>query len=183
MGVPVQVMGPSASGLSVGMRYAAAVTASIGMSTVMMGPPCFRAHGDVAFRQDADRGTAQRGVDDLGQMDRLATGAGLLDLGTAGEAVGDHERGDRGGAYGGKQNLLPHGEGHVPVIGSHAEVPGQAAAARREFLVVEAGAVHEFGVGVVTEHGVMVAMRLADRSRPVAGGGGQPREVDVVVVD
>jgi len=102
----------------------------------------------------------------------------LVELGAAGESVGQHD-GVAGRADGGQQGGLGHGRRHVVVAALDTEVAGQAAAAtHRGDLGTGPG--QQRGVSVPAHHGVVVAVRLGHRAHaaeigwlPVAGAGQQ----------
>ena len=85
--------------------------------------------------------------------------AELVELGAAGEPVGQHHRVLARVAHGGQQDGLSHRLGDVVVAAFDTEVPGQAAAAA-DGVDLGAGAGQQRGVGLPAHHGVLVAVRL-----------------------
>ncbi len=129
--------------------------------------------GSAPLRQAVGEELGQVGAGDVGE---------LVELGAAGEAVGQD-----GGAVAGRPDRreqcgLGDGDRHVVVALLDAEVAGQAAAAA-DGVDRGAGLAEQGGVGVPAEDGVLVAVRLGDAGDigqvgrgPAVGGAQQFRE-------
>ena len=100
-----------------------------------------------------------------GQVHRLA-GAGLTQLGAAGEAVGQHRDVRVRGPDRRQQHPLGARHRHRVVAPLEAEVAGEAAAAGVERLGVDPERGHRGVVGLGAELGVLVAVHLHQRALP-----------------
>lgn len=103
-------------------------------------------------------------------MQGAPAGVALFDLGTAAEAVREDQCAGGDVPYGGQHPLLRHRHGQVVMALFEAEVAGQTAAAGIQDARVDPGAPHQFTVGVVLRHRVLVAVGL-HRGRPGEGRG------------
>jgi hypothetical protein len=104
---------------------------------------------------------------------------GLLDLGPAAEAVGDHQRVGVGLAHGGQQGVLADLHGDLVMLALEAERARHAAAAGVQHLGVQPGGGQQPPVGAHAHDGLLVAVALHDRPagqrrrRPPVGLAGQ----------
>src|SRR5438046_323196 len=93
---------------------------SLAKSPIVNMSPSLRPH--TVSRSSAGPAAARGGVDDLGEVHRAAAQLRVLDLGAAGEAVGDDDGTGVGVPYRRQQPLLGAGQRHLAVARRHAEV-------------------------------------------------------------
>ena len=107
---------------------------------------------------------ARRGKQ-LGEVHGFAAAAvEFVDLGA--ESAGEDHRARRGFPQPGQQGALGAGFAHLAVADLEAEVAGAAAAAGLQVLGLGAGRGQQLLVRVPAEHGVLVAVHLAEHRRP-----------------
>jgi hypothetical protein len=130
-----------------------------------------RAVGHDTFGVVPELLAAQAGGEQLGEVDGGAPGVALLDLGAAGEPVGQHDRADVGGTHLRQQGPFAGGAGHLVVAALEPEVAGQAAAAGLEDVDVHPGPPQQLAVVVEPHDRVLVAVHLGQRAHRVGCGG------------
>ena len=116
----------------------------------------------IPLRERAEPTTLDRGGERGSQVDRPASGTGLIDLSPAGEAVSEYQ-GVRGGITDLRQEYpFRTSERHLPMGTGHPEVTGQPAATRVEHLHCHPDPLHQPPVSLESEHRMLVAVGLHD---------------------